>query len=66
MAEKVKETVIEEVYTAEEFAQRPEIFGTDVRGYTVLAAFQHAKKEKATKAEAQGIVARFRDKKVGE
>lgn len=65
MAEKVK-TVVEDVYSAEEFAQRPEMFGDGVRDYSVLAAFRFAGKNEATKAEAQEIVARFRDKKVGE
>lgn len=67
MAEKVKdEVVVEDIYAAEEFAQRPEMFGDGVRDYTVLAAFRHAGKDKATKTEALEIVARFRDKKVGE
>lgn len=56
----------EDIYTAEEFAQRPDIFGSDVREYTVLAAFRFAEKDRATKTEAQEIVASFRDKKVGE
>ena len=58
--------VTEEVYTAEEFAQRPDMFGDDVRGYSVLAAFRYAGKEKATKAEAREIVMTFRNKKVGD
>ena len=67
MAEKVKTAVVpEDVYTAEEFAQRPELFGDGVRDYSVLAAFRYAGKDKATKTEALDIVARFRDKKVGE
>lgn len=67
MAEKVKdEVVVEDIYTAEEFAQRPEMFGDGVRDYTVLAAFRYAGKDKATKTEALEIVARFRDKKVGD
>lgn len=66
MAEKAKDVaVLEDVYTAEEFAQRPEMFGDGVRDYTVLAAFHYAGKDKATKIEAQEIVARFRNKKVG-
>ena len=56
----------EDIYTAEEFAQRPDIFGSDVREYTVLAAFRFAEKDRATKTEAQEIVGRFRNKKVGE
>ena len=67
MAEKVKDTVVvEDIYTAEEFAQRPEMFGEGTRDYSVLAAFRYAGKDKATKTEALEIVARFRDKKVGE
>ena len=67
MNEKVKGTaVLEDVHTAEEFAQRPDIFGSDVREYTVLAAFRFAEKDCATKTEAQEIVGRFRNKKVGE
>lgn len=67
MAEKVKTAAVsEDVYTAEEFAQRPELFGEGVRDYTVLAAFRYAGKDKATKSEAGDIVARFRDKKVGD
>ena len=58
--------VTEEVYTAVEFAQRPELFGDGVRAYTVLAAFCYAGKEKATKAEAWEIVMKFRNKKVGD
>ena len=58
--------VVEDIYTAEEFAQRPEMFGDGVRNYTILAAFRYAGKDTATKTEAQEIVARFRDKKVGE
>lgn len=58
--------VTEEVYTAVEFAQRPDMFGDDVRGYSVLAAFRYAGKEKATKAEAREIVMKFRNKKVGD
>lgn len=58
--------VAEDIYTTEEFAQRPEMFGDGVRNYTVLAAFRYAGKDTATKTEAQEIVARFRDKKVGE
>ena len=58
--------VMEELYTAEEFAQRPDMFGDDVRGYSVLAAFRYAGKEKATKAEAREIVMKFRNKKVGD
>ena len=58
--------VVEDIYTAEEFAQRPEMFGEGTRGYSVLAAFRYAGKDKATKTEAQEIVASFRDKKVGE
>ena len=63
-AERIETT--EDIYTAEEFAQRPDIFGSDVREYTVLAAFRFAEKDRATKTEAQEIVASFRDKKVGE
>lgn len=67
MAEKAKKAAVsEDVYTAEEFAQRPELFGDGVRDYSVLAAFRFAGRDKATKAEAQEIVAHFRDKKVGE
>ena len=67
MAEKAKTVMVsEDVYTAEEFAQRPELFGDGVRNYSVLAAFHYAGKDKATKPEALDIVARFRDKKVGE
>ena len=66
MAEKKKATEAEDIYTAEEFAQRPELFGEGVRDYTVLAAFRYAGKDKATKSEAQEIVASFRDKKVGD
>lgn len=51
-----------EEYTAQEFAQAPAIFGDGVRDYTVLAAFQYAKKDKASKAEALKIVADFRGK----
>ena len=58
--------VMEELYTAVEFAQRPDMFGDDVRGYSVLAAFCYAGKEKATKAEAREIVMKFRNKKVGD
>ena len=58
--------VTEEVYTAVEFAQRPDMFGDDVRGYSVLAASRYAGKEKATKAEAREIVIKFRNKKVGD
>jgi len=58
--------VVEDIYTAEEFAQRPEMFGEGTRGYSVLAAFRYAGKDKATKTEAQEIVVSFRDKKVGE
>jgi hypothetical protein len=56
----------EEIYAAEEFARRPDMFGDDVRGYSVLAAFRYAGKEKATKAEAREIVMKFRNKKVGD
>ena len=67
MAEKVKTAAVsEDVYTAEEFAQRPELFGEGVRDYTVLAAFRYTGRDEATKTEAQEIVASFRDKKVGE
>jgi hypothetical protein len=46
-----------EIYTAQEFAQAAnKIFGPGVRDYTVLAAFQYARKERATKAEAVKIV----------
>ena len=58
--------IVEDIYTAEEFAQRPEMFGEGTRGYSVLAAFRYAGKDKATKTEAQEIVVSFRDKKVGE
>ena len=58
--------VTEDVYTAVEFAQRPELFGDGVRAYTVLAAFCYADKEKATKAEAREIVMKFRNKKGGD
>ena len=66
MAEKKKATAAEDIYTAAEFAQRPDLFGECVRDYTVLAAFRFAGKDKVTRAEAREIVARFRDKKVEE
>ena len=54
-----------EIYTAQEFAQAAnKIFGPGVRDYTVLAAFQYAKKERSTKAEAVKIVHDFRNKTI--
>lgn len=54
-----------EIYTAQEFAQAAnKIFGPGVRDYTVLAAFQYAKKVRATKAEAVKIVHDFRNKTI--
>lgn len=54
-----------EVYTAREFAQAAtKLFGPGTREYTVLAAFQYAKKDKATKAEAVKIVYNFRNKQI--
>lgn len=40
------------------------LFGPGTREYTVLAAFQYAKKDKATKAEAVKIVYDFRNKQI--
>lgn len=54
-----------EIYTAQEFAQAAKkLFGPGTREYTVLAAFQYAKKDKATKAEAVKIVYDFRNKQI--
>lgn len=54
-----------EIYTAQEFAQAAKkLFGPGTRDYTVLAAFQYAKKDRATKAEAVKIVHDFRNKTI--
>lgn len=54
-----------EIYTAQEFAQAAEkLFGPGTRDYTVLAAFQYAKKDRGTKAEAVKIVHDFRNKTI--
>lgn len=66
MADAKANQKVEEVYSAKEFANAPDMFGDGVRSYAVLAAFQYAGVEKATKAEAKKIVDAFRNKKVGE
>ena len=54
-----------EIYTAQEFAQAADkLYGPGVRDYTVLAAFQYAGKDRATKAEAVKIVHDFRNKTI--
>ena len=66
MADAKANQKVGEVYSAKEFANAPDLFGDGVRSYAVLAAFQYAGVEKATKAEAKKIVDAFRNKKVGE